>query len=175
MENIRLQDLLWLKHLRALPFLVGSVMLDKYHHLSEPQFPHLQNMGAIWTLPFLKPQGLACTLFSVFTSPVHLFPYISVRALQRNRTMVCWCEGWSLQPRGRWARGMGQGGLDLFSISASVEHLLQIGVKEHPCGVQLFSDGTELPKGRIHFLKVLPGAVVGLRKQPDTTGLIPQS
>ena len=79
----------------------------------------------------------------------------------------------SLQPHAKWAWGMGWGGLDLFSVRASVEHLLQIRIQEHPRGVQLFSDGTELRKGRIHFLKVLPGAVVGLRKQPDTTGLVP--
>lgn len=79
----------------------------------------------------------------------------------------------SLQPRGKWAWGMGWGGLGLFSVCASVERLLQIRIQEHPRGVQLFSDGTELRKGRIHFLEVLPGAVVGLRKQPDSTGLIP--
>lgn len=67
------------------------------------------------------------------------------------------------------------GGLNLFSVSASVEHLLQIRIQEHPGGVQLFSDGTELQKGWVHFLKVLPGAVVGLGKQPDTTGLVPWS
>lgn len=75
----------------------------------------------------------------------------------------------------RWAWGMGGGGLDLFSISASVEHLLQIRVQEHPCGVQLFSDGTELWKGRIHFLKVFSGTIVGLWKQPDATSFVPWS
>lgn len=60
----------------------------------------------------------------------------------------------------------------MFSVCASVEHLLQIGVQEHPRGVQLFSDGTEPLEGWVHFLKVLPGAVVGLRKQPETTGFV---
>lgn len=67
----------------------------------------------------------------------------------------------------RWAQ--------LISVSASVEHLLQIRVQEHPGGVQLFSDGTELGKGWVHFLKVLPGTVVGLWKQPDKKGLVPWS
>lgn len=58
-------------------------------------------------------------------------------------------------------------------LSASVEHLLQICIQEHPGGVQLFSDSTELRKGWVHLLKVLPGAVVGLWKQPDMTGLAP--
>lgn len=60
----------------------------------------------------------------------------------------------------------------MFSVCASVEHLLQIGVQEHPRGVQLFSDGTKPLEGWVHFLKVLPGAVVGLRKQPETTGFV---
>lgn len=63
----------------------------------------------------------------------------------------------------------------MFSVCASVEHLLQIGVQEHPCGVQLFSDGTEPLEGRVHFLKVLPGAVVSLRKQQETAGLVSRS
>ena len=63
----------------------------------------------------------------------------------------------------------------MFSVCASVEHFLQIGIQEHPRGVQLFSDGTEPLEGRVHFLKVLPGTVVGLRKQPETTGLVSQS
>lgn len=63
----------------------------------------------------------------------------------------------------------------LFSVSASVEHLFQIRIQKHPSGVQLFSDGTELWEGRIHFLKVLPGAAVGLWKQQDTRGLGPWS
>lgn len=63
----------------------------------------------------------------------------------------------------------------MFFVCASVEHLLQIGVQEHPCGVQLFSDGTEPLEGRVHFLKVLPGAVVSLRKQQETIGLVSRS
>lgn len=63
----------------------------------------------------------------------------------------------------------------MFSVSASIEHLLQIRIQKHPSGVQLFSDGTELRKGRIHPLKILPGAVVGLRKQAEATGLVPWS
>lgn len=47
----------------------------------------------------------------------------------------------------------------MFSVCASVEHLLQIGVQEHPCGVQLSRMAQNPLEGRVHFLKVLPGAV----------------
>lgn len=69
--------------------------------------------------------------------------------------------------------GEGWGELFLFSVSASVEHLLQICIQKHPSGVQLFSDGTELWEGRIHFLKILPGAAVGLWKQQVQEALVP--
>lgn len=62
----------------------------------------------------------------------------------------------------RWGR--------LAATPALVEHLLQVRIQEHPGGVQLLSDATELPKGRVHFLKVLPGAIVGLWKQPEAAG-----
>lgn len=54
----------------------------------------------------------------------------------------------------------GQGGL--LPLPASVKHLLQVGIQEHSSGVQPLPDVTELAKGRVHFLKVLPGAIVGL-------------
>lgn len=46
----------------------------------------------------------------------------------------------------------------------SVKHLFQIGVQEHPGGVQLLPDRAEFGEGRIHLLKVLPGAAVRLRE-----------
>lgn len=56
------------------------------------------------------------------------------------------------------------------STPALVEHLLQVRIQEHPSGVQLLTDVTELTKGGVHLLKVLPGAVVGLWEQPEAAG-----
>lgn len=53
-----------------------------------------------------------------------------------------------------------------------VEHLLQVRIQEHSSGVQLLADVTELSKGGVHFLKVLPGAIVGLWKQPDAVDFV---
>lgn len=83
------------------------------------------------------------------------------------------CGTLSLQHPGGGPEGWDGVGL-MCSVSASVEHLLQIRIQEHPGRVQLFSNGTELQKGWVHFLKVLPGTVVGLWKQPNRTELIPR-
>lgn len=53
-----------------------------------------------------------------------------------------------------------------------VEHLLQVRIQEHSSGVQLLADVTELSKGGVHFLKVLPGAIVGLWKQADAVDFV---
>ena len=49
----------------------------------------------------------------------------------------------SLQPPGGGPEGW-DGVRSIYSVFASVEHLLQIRIQEHPSRVQLFSDGTEL-------------------------------
>lgn len=53
-----------------------------------------------------------------------------------------------------------------------VEDLLQVRIQEHSSGVQLLADVTELSKGGVHFLKVLPGAIVGLWKQADAVDFV---
>lgn len=100
--------------------------------------------------------------------------------------------GWSnrgLCSRGPWGRGLFPSGQWDTEPSASSEVGLGLNGRAGlgPCFYfsetpsagthsetpQLFSDGTELWKGRVHFLKILLGVVVGLWKQPDTTGLVP--
>lgn len=58
------------------------------------------------------------------------------------------------------------------STPVLVEHLLQVRIQEHSSGVQLLADVTELSKGGVHFLKVLPGAIVGLWKQADAVDFV---
>lgn len=65
-----------------------------------------------------------------------------------------------------------EGSGQLASTPALVEDLLQVRIQEHSSGVQLLTDVTELAKGRIHFLEVLPGAVVSLWKQSEATGFV---
>lgn len=71
-------------------------------------------------------------------------------------------------PRQQKCEGSGR----LASTPALVEDLLQVRIHEHSSGVQLLADVTELAKGGVHFLKVLPRASVGLWKQSEAAGFV---
>lgn len=71
-------------------------------------------------------------------------------------------------PQGSRSEGSGQ----LASASTLVENLFQVRIQEHSSGVQLLADVTELVKGGVHFLKVLPGAIVGLWTQSAASGFV---
>lgn len=83
----------------------------------------------------------------------------------------CACEALlcSPDPRGQQkCEGSGW----FVSTPALVEDFLQVRIQEHSSGVQLLTDVTELVKGGVHFLKVLPGAIVGLWKQSEAPGFV---
>lgn len=89
-------------------------------------------------------------------------------SLWSGRGSYCACETLLNPAKGRRDEGSGR----LASTSALVEDFLQVRIQEHSSGVQLLTDVTELVEGGVHFLKVLPGAVVSLWKQSEPAGFV---
>lgn len=101
-------------------------------------------------------------------APPRAQPFPVVRERERSFPKVPERHCSAPPHKGSKREGSGQ----LVSASALIEDLLQVRIQEHSSGVQLLTDATELVKGRVHFLKVLPGAVVGLWKQSEAAGLV---